>query len=161
MKILYTALLSLVILWSPAIFAKYCKYNDAGRVRSCEFKVTGLKNNSQIIISYTQQGWSLMAVIYIDEFVLVEGDARIKIGKNEPRTLEYVKTSRDVSGGKMVEAAVFLTSEDVLHEIANSSRAIRIYLPAAEAEDQVIKANDSRFDGLEDYIAETKAAVGL
>lgn len=161
MKTLYTIILAAAFLWTSPLYAEYCRYNDAGKVRSCEFKVTGLKKHSQIVVSYTQQGWSLMAVIYVDEFVFVEGDARLEIGKNEPRTLEYVNTRRDVVGGSMMEAGVFKISEEVLHEIANADGGIRIYLPALESEELRIKANDSRFSGLEDYIAETKAALGL
>lgn len=161
MKIFYTIILATAFLWTSPLYAEYCKYSDTGKVRSCEFKVTGLKKRSQIVISYTQQGWSLMAVIFLKEFVFVEGDARIEVGKNEPRTLEYVQTRRDVTGGQMMEAGVFKISEDLLHEIANADGGIRIYLSALESEERRIKANDSRFSGLDDYIVETKAALNL
>lgn len=161
MKTLCTILLTVVALWSAPVSAEFCRYDDAGRVRSCEFKVTGLKKQSQIVISYTQQGWSLMAVVFIDEFIFLEGDGRIEIGKKEPQVLEYVTTRRDVVSRGMMEAGVFRVDEELLHDIANSDGGIRIYMPASEGEEQKIKANDSRFSDLERYIAETKAALGI
>jgi len=150
-----------IALWSSPVSAGFCKYDSSGRVRSCEFKVTGLKKQSQVVISYTQEGWSLMAVIFIDEFVFVEGDASIKIGKRELQNLEYVATRRDVVVGGMMEAGVYKVNEEMLHQIANSDGGIRLYLAASESEDRVIKANASRFSDLEDYIAETKTVLGL
>lgn len=161
MKTFTAALLTLGIVWSLPAAAEFCRYDNSGKVRSCEFKVTGLKKQSQIVISYTQQGWSLMAVVFVDEFVFVEGDARIEIGKENTQNLEYVTTRRDVVPGGLMEAGVFKVSEELLHDIANSDGGIRIYLPASEGEEQRIKANDSRFSDLEEYIAETKTVLGL
>ena len=162
MKTLCTIILTVVFLWSSSLSAEYCKFDDTGRVRSCEFKISGLKKDSQIIISYTQTGWSLMAVVFVKEFVFVEGDASIKIGKSELQTMEYVTTRRDiVYGAGMMEAAVFRVSEELLHKLANSDGTVRLYLPAAESKDREIKATASKFSKLDEYIAETKLALGL
>lgn len=162
MKILYAITLTVIFLWSAPLSAEYCKYDDAGRVKSCEFKISGLKKDSQIIISYTQQGWSLMAVIFVKEFVFVEGEGRIEIGKKALQNMEYVTTRRDiVYGAGMMEAAVFRVSEELLHQLANSDGTVRIYLPATESKDRVIKATAGKFSELDEYIAETKEVLGL
>ncbi len=103
-----------------------------------------------------------MAAIFVTEFVMLEGDASVKLGRTELQGLEYVRTRRDMlTSGMYMEAGVYKVSEEFLHALANSKGTVRLYLPASESEDQKIKATAGKFSKLEDYIAETKAALGL
>ncbi len=103
-----------------------------------------------------------MAVVFVKDFVMVEGDASIRIGKGEIHNLEYVNTHRDITpGGMMMEAAIYRVSEELLQILGNSSGRIRFRLSASEAKDQEIKAMGGNFSELDEYIAETKATLGI
>ena len=93
---------------------------------------------------------------------MVEGDAKFKVRGHELQTIEYVTTARDVApGDQVVEAAVYKISEEQLLQLADASGKVKFTVSAAEAKDQVIKVQSVLFKELPEYIAETKAAVGL
>ena len=151
-----------MLLWSVSASAEYCKYDDAGNLRSCTYEaVEGLKG-TRFVASYTQQGWGLTIAVFIEDFVMLEGDARVKIRGHDEQTLEYVSTTRDIAPEDLVmEAAVYKVSEELLLQLADASGKVRFYLPANEAEEQYIKVQSVQFKELVDFVAETKAAIGL
>jgi len=162
MKILSRALIFAMLLWGVSASAEYCKYDDAGILRSCTYNaVEGLKG-TRFVVSYTRQGWALTVAIYVEEFVMLEGDARVKIRGHEEQTIEYVSTTRDIAPDDLVmEAAVFKVSEELLLQLADASGKVKFYVPALEAEELEIRVQSVQFKELADYVAETKAAVGL
>lgn len=160
---LYSGLLLLTIsLWSSPIFAEYCTVSKSG-TNLCRFSIAaGTANKASIMISYTNKGWSIMVAAFVDDWVMIEGDARIKIGKGEVQTIKHLITHKDiVDGGGLMEAAVYAVSEDMLHEIADSSGSVRLWLPALESEERKVKVWSGRFSKLNEFIAETKSVLGL
>ena len=151
-----------ILFWSATVSAEYCKYNDAGQLRSCTYEaVEGLKG-TRFVASYTRQGWALTIAIFVEEFVMLEGDARVKIRGHDEQTIEYVSTTRDVAPDDLVmEAAAYKVSEELLLQLADASGKVRFYVPALEAEELEIRVQSVQFRELVDYVAETKAAVGL
>ena len=62
MKSLLTTITAICLLFSPTAFAKYCTLKEDSNARSCVYRVDRIPKSTQIIISYTQQGWSMMIV---------------------------------------------------------------------------------------------------
>ena len=85
MKTIGTLILLALTLWSAPLFAEYCKVDTEDNKTSCIFKVDRIPKNTQIVISYTQQGWSMMIVVFRKEFALIEGD--LPSGRYEVRKL--------------------------------------------------------------------------
>ena len=162
MKTLCTILLTALFIWSAPLSAKYCKTDDAGNTRSCSYSAIGSPDKTQIIVSYTQQGWSMMFAVFVEEFVLIEGDAKFQVDKGEIRTLKHVNTHRDLTtDGLLMEAPIYSIDEALLHEIKNSGGKVRFWLTATESKDIEIDVWTRKFSKLDEYIAETKATLGL
>jgi len=141
--------------------AKYCKVNDEGKATSCLYKTKRTPDNAQIVISYTQQGWSMMIAIFLDEFSMIEGNARAKAKKGEEHTLEFVNIRRDMLyTGRVMEAPVYLVSEEMLHEFSNAKGKVRFWLNALDTKDVEVEVAAGLLSGVDDYIAETKSLLG-
>lgn len=103
-----------------------------------------------------------MVVIFLDEFAMVEDDAKVKIGKGEKQNMKFVTTHRDITPeGLVMEAAVYQVSEELLHNLSNADGKVRFYLAASQAKEQQVPVVASRFSKLDEYVAETKSALGL
>jgi hypothetical protein len=162
MKTLCTLLLTTLFLWSSPLAAEYCTTNDAGEVDSCILKINGLPKNTQVIISRLQEGWTLMLVVFLDEFAMVENDAKVQIGRGDKQNMKYITTHRDVTPeGQVMEAAVYQVTEELLHNLSNADGKVRFYLASSQAKVDRIPIVASRFSELDEYIAETQSALGL
>jgi hypothetical protein len=161
-KAIWTFILLTVFLWSSAAPAEYCKVGSGGKETSCVYKITRIPKNSQIIISYTQQGWSMMIVVFLEDFAMIEGDAKVKTKNGEMQNIEYVSTRRDMSGKRMMEAAVYIVSEELLRELGNAKGKIRFYLAGTNTKKDVeVEVAASNFKDIDAYISETKTLLGV
>ena len=140
--------------------AKYCKINDEGKATSCLYKTKRTPDNAQVVISYTRQGWSMMIAIFLDEFSMIDGNARAKIKKGGEHTLEFVNIRRDMLyTGRVMEAPVYLVSEEMLHELSNARGKVRFWLNALDTKDVEVEVAAGLFSDIDDYIAETKSLL--
>jgi hypothetical protein len=161
MKPITTILATLCIFWSPLALSEYCTVNEGNNARSCIFRVDRIPNNTQIIISYTQQGWSMMIAVFFDEFAIIEGTARVKFHKGETFEIEHVNTRRDMTPtGRMMEAAMYKVSEELLHEMGRASGKIRFYLATDVTGEEEVEVHAKLFSEIDNYIAETKEELG-
>jgi hypothetical protein len=162
MKTLLTIMFVAMFSWSAPVAAKFCNVNEAENKTLCRYKATRLPDNAQIFITYTDQGFSMMIVIFLKEFAMVEGDARMKTRKGEVQTLEYITTHHDMTPeGLMMEAAVYKVTEAMLRELGNARGKVKFWLPANDTKEQELKIAASKFEELEAYIEETKTILGL
>ena len=153
----------MILLWCPPVFAKYCTVKSEGSSRSCIYKVDRIPNNSQIIISYTKQGWSMLIVVFLDEFAIIEGPATVKTKKGEKQTIEHLTTQRDMTpGGRMMEAAIYKVSEELLRELGNAKGKVRFWLKGKQIKkDKEVEVAASLFSDLGEYIDETKTELSV
>jgi len=160
-KAIWTALFLAASIWSAPATATYCRVDTDENKTTCIYKADRIPKGTQIIISYTRQGYTLMIAVFLDEFAMVEGDAKVEIKNGEPRTLKYVSTRRDMTHGKMMEAAIYLVDESVLRELGQAKGKVHFYLANTDAKEDVdVKVAASNFDDIDAYIAETKAVLG-
>lgn len=149
-----------ILFWCSPAAAEYCTVKSAGNETSCIFKTKRNPKDSQIIISYTQQGWSMMIAVFLKEFAMIEGDSRVEIKKGPTHGIEYVSTRRDMTpGGRMMEAPVYLVSESLLHDLANAKGKTRFWLSAEKPREVEVEIAASLFSDIEAYIAETKTVL--
>lgn len=161
MKTLLTLFLATCLLWSPSAFSKYCSIKEGSNARSCVYRVDRIPKSTQIIISYTQQGWSMMIAVFFDEFAIIEGTAKVKIHKGDTFDIEHVSTRRDMTpGGRMMEAAIYRVSEELLREMGRAKGKIRIYLATDATGEEEIEVAAKLFHDLDAYIEETRAELG-
>lgn len=159
MKAIWMFVLLTVFLWSSVASAEYCKVGSGGKETSCVYKINS--KNSQIIISHTQRGWSMMIKVFLEDFAMIEGDAKVKTKNGEMQNIEYVSTSRDMAGRRTMEAAVYMVSEELLHELGNAKGKIRFYLAGTNTKQDVeVKVAASDFEDIDAYISETKSILG-
>ena len=162
MKTFLTFCLAACLLWTPSAFPKYCNMNEGGNARSCVYRVDRIPKNTQIIISYTQQGWSMMIAVFFDEFAIIEGTAKVKIHKGDTFDIEHVSTRRDMTpSGRMMEAAIYKVSEELLREMGRAKGKIRIYLATDVTGEEEVEVAAKLFHDLDAYIEETKAELGV
>jgi len=160
MKVFRTILILAATLWSAPVFANYCKVDTESETTSCIFKANYIPKNTQIIISYTQQGWSMLIVVFLDDFAIIEGDAKVQTKHGEPHTIKYVSTRRDMTHGKMMEAALYIIDESVLRELGQAKGKIHFYLANTDAKEDVdVEVAASNFEDIDAYIAETKTVL--
>ena len=160
MKSFWITILLALAFWSSTAFAEYCKVSPENSKTSCIYKINRIPRNTQIILSYTQQGWSMMIVVFRDEFAIIDGDARVATKDGEEYTIQHVSTRRDMVSGKMMEAALYMVSEQLLHDLAGAKGKVRFYLAADEVKKGVeVEVAASPFEDLEAYIAETKTML--
>jgi len=160
-KATWTALFLAAAIWSAPASATYCRVDTAENKTTCIYKADRIPKGTQIIVSYTRQGYTMMIVVFLDEFAMVEGDAKVETKHGEPRTLKYVSTRRDMTHGKMMEAAIYLVDEAVLRELGQAKGKVHFYLANTDAKEEVdVKVAASNFDDIGAYLAETKAVLG-
>lgn len=162
-KPLWALIPLLLLLWCPPVSAEYCTVKTEGKASSCIFKVDRIPNNSQIIISYTQQGWSMLIVVFLDEFAIIEGPATVKIKGSKKQLIEHVKTQRDMTpGGRMMEAAIFKVSEELLRELGSARGKVRFWLQGEEIKKDIeVEVAASLFSDMDAYLTETKTALSI
>ncbi|MGA9574385.1 MAG: hypothetical protein WBS20_10620 [Lysobacterales bacterium] len=161
MKAFWISIAFAIFFWSSAASAEYCMVSPENKT-SCIYKINRIPHNSQIIISYTQQGWSMMIVVFRDEFAIIEGDSRVETKHGEEQTIKYVSTRRDMVSGKMMEAALYMVTEPQLREWANASGKIRFYLAATalkKGKEVEVEVAAKNFADVDAYIAETKTVL--
>jgi hypothetical protein len=104
----------------------------------------------------------MMVAIFVDDWVMLEGDASIQMGDDKVRELKYITSHKDLTEqGALMEAVTFLVSEELLLEMQSSKGTFRITLPAKEADDLELKFWTKRYKKLDKFIAETKAALDI
>lgn len=163
MKFLLALLSLMVLLWCPLASAEYCKVNDEGKVKSCIYKVDRIPHNSQIVISYTRQGWSMLIVVFMDEFAIIEGPATVQTKGGKKHTLEHISTQRDmVSSGRMMEAAYYKVSEELLRELGQAKGKVRFWMQGEDIrKDKEVEVAASLFSDMDAYIEETKTKLAV
>ncbi len=161
-KAFWTVLLLAMVIWSAPASANYCRVDNEDSKTSCIYKADRIPKGTQIIISYTRQGFSMMIVVFRDEFAIIEGDAKVQTRHGEPHTIKYVSTRRDMTHGKMMEAALYLVDEEVLQELGQARGKIHFYLANTDAKKDVdVEVAASNFEDIADYIAETKSVLSV
>lgn len=161
MKTLWILVALTIFAWCSPASAKYCTVSTESEATSCVYKTKRNPKNTQVIISYTKQGWSMMIAVFLDEFAMIEGDAKARTKKGDEHKLEYVTIRRDMMyTGRVMEAPVYLVSEDLLHELSNAKGKVRFWLTALDTKDVEVEIAASLFSGVDDYIAETKSVLG-
>lgn len=159
-KAIWTILLLASIAWSVPASASFCKVDGADNQTSCIYRADRIPKGTQIIISYTRQGFSMMIAVFLDEFAIIEGDSRVQTKHGEPRTIKHVSTRRDMVQGKMMEAALYLVDEAVLQELGQAKGKIHFYLANTDAKKDVdVEVAASNFEDIDAYIAETKSVL--
>lgn len=160
MKTFWTLILLAIFLWSSPVSAEYCTVSSEGRSTSCVFKTKRTPKDAQIVVSYTQQGWSMMVAVFLKEFAMIEGDSKVKTKKGEMYSIEYVTTRRDMTpAGKVMEAPVYIASEELLHELSNAKGKVQFWLSAEKPKEVEAEFAASLFEDLDAYIAETKMVL--
>lgn len=162
MKIIWTFIIVMLFLWCSPVSAEYCTVKSDGKSTSCIYKISRIPKNTQIVISYTQQGWSMLIAVFLDEFVMIEGDATVKPGRGEIQSIEHVTTRRDMTPeGLLMEAPIYRVSEELLRELGNSRGKIRFWLAASESKDKEVEVAASLFSDIDEFIDETKAKLDI
>jgi hypothetical protein len=157
MKTFWTLILLAIFLWSSPVTAEYCTVSSGGNSTKCIFKTKSTPKNAQIVISYTQQGWSMMVAVFLEEFAMIEGDAKVETKKDEMYSLEFVTIRRDMThSGKVMEAPIYLASEELLHELSNAKGKVRFWLSAENPKEVEVEFAASLFEDLDAYVAETR-----
>ena len=162
MKTIWTFIFLSIFLWCSTASAKYCTVKPEKQSTSCIFKTKRNPKDAQIVVSYTQQGWSMMVAVFLKEdFAMIEGDSRAKTKKGEIHSLEYVTTRRDMTTtGRMMEAPVYLVTEALLHDLSNAKGKVRFWLSASDPKEVEVEFAASLFPELDAYVAETKMVLG-
>ena len=162
MKTLLTMLLVALFIWSPPLSAKFCKTDSSTGIVLCRFTdTTGRPHDATIAISLTKQGWAMTIALFLEDWIMLEGDAKVKVGKSDIQTIPYVNTHRDITAdNRLMEAGVYLVSEELLMEMNQSGGKITFWLPANDTEEQEIKFLALRFSKLDEFIEEAKTTLG-
>ena len=160
MKTFWTLILLAIFLWSSPVSAEYCTVSAEGNSTSCIFKTKRTPKNAQVVVSYTQQGWSMMVAVFLKEFAMLEGDSKVKTKKGEMYSLEYVTTRRDMTpAGKVMEAPVYIASEALLHELSSAKGKVRFWLSGENPKEVEAEFAASLFEDLDAYVAETRMVL--
>jgi hypothetical protein len=163
MKTNYILILAAIFLWCSPVSAEYCSTKADSKTTSCIYKIDRIQEGSQILISYTQQGWSMMIVVFMDEFAMIEGNATVKPGRGEEiQSIEYVTTRRDMTWqGLMMEAPLFKVSEQLLHDLGKANGKVRFWLSgSAIRKDKEVEVAAGLFSDIEAFITETRTELG-
>jgi len=159
-KTIWTILILAAAIWSAPASATYCKADTEDNKTTCIYKADRIPKNTQIVISYTRQGFSMMIVVFRKEFAMIEGDSKVETKDGEAYPLKYVSTTRDMTHGMMMEAALYLVDESVLQELGQAKGKVHFYLANTDAKEDVdVKVAASNFEDIGAYIAETKAVL--
>ena len=162
MKTIWTCIFLSIFLWCSTASAKYCTVKSGEESSSCIFKTKRTPKDAQIVVSYTQQGWSMMIAVFLKkDFAMIEGDSKAKTKNGEMHSLEYITIRRDMTTtGRMMEAPVYLVTEDLLHDLSNAKGKVRFYLSADDPKEVEVEFAASLFEELDAYVAETKMVLG-
>ncbi len=161
MKTIGTLILLALTLWSAPLFAEYCKVDAEENKTSCIYKIDRIPKNTQIVISYTQQGWSMLIVVFRKEFAIIEGDSIVTTKDGPEYPIKYVSTRRDMTQGMMMEAALYLIEEEALKGLAQAGGKVRFMLAnTVEKEPVEVEVAASQFEAIDAFIAETKTVLG-
>jgi hypothetical protein len=164
MKTILALGLVALFMWSSPVSAEFCKKKSTGNAISCMYKIDRIEKKSQIIFSYTRQGWSMMIVVFLEEFQMIEGSAKVKPGRGtDTQSIEYVTTRRDMTPeGEMMEAPIYKVSEELLHVLGKAKGRVKFWLPGGlSRKDLEVKLTGSLFSDIEAYITETKSELGV
>jgi hypothetical protein len=160
MKPFWTLILLAIFLWSSPVSAEYCTVSAEGKSTSCVFKTKRTPKDAQVVVSYTQQGWSMMVAVFLKEFAMIEGDSKVKTKNGEMYSLEYVTIHRDMTpSGKVMEAPVYIASEELLHELSSAKGKVRFWLSGEKPKEVEVEFAASLFEDLDAYVAETRMVL--
>jgi len=161
MKTIWTLILLALFFWSSPVLAEFCTVDSESNSTSCVFKTKRAPKDAQVIVTYTQQGWSMMvAVFFKKDFAMVEGDSRVTLKGGETFDLKYVSTRRDLTlDRRMMEAPVYLVSEDLLHALSNARGKVRFWLTAENPKEVEAEFSSGLFEDLDAYVAETRMVL--
>lgn len=163
MKALSTLLMLAMLTWAMPASAKFCTRDEASDALSCRYTDTnGRPHNAMMTISLSREGWSLMVAIFLDkDWLMLEGDGKLTFKDGTVLDLKHVKTHRDLTEReRLMEAAFFMVDEDLLHKIGSSKGSMFFTIPTEKGEVE-LKFWTKRFKEMDEFIAETKATVGL
>lgn len=160
-KSLWALMPSILLLWCIPASAEYCTVKSERETVTCIFKVERIENNSQLVISYTRQGWSMLIAVFVKDFAIIEGPATVELKNGDQYKIEHIKTQRDMTPeGRLMEAAIYTVSEDLLHELGNAKGKVRFYLQGEAIRKSIeVEVAASMFDDLDAYITETKTRL--
>lgn len=161
MKVFWVLISAALLFWGTPAAAEYCTVKSAGKETSCIFKTERTPKDTQVVFSYTQQGWSMMVAVFRKEFAMIEGDSRVEIKNGPTHTITYVSTRRDMtSNRRLMEAPVYLVSEELLHDLASAKGKTRFWLSAEKPKEVEVEIAASLFEDLDAYVEETKSVLG-
>jgi hypothetical protein len=160
MKTFLTLVLLAVFLWCSPVLAEFCNAGSESGATSCVFRTGDSSKDKRIVVTYTPQGWALTVTVTLDEFAMIEGDAKAQTKDGEMYNLEYVTTRRDVGYRREVkEMPVFLVSEAFLHELGSGKGKVTFLLSADNPKEVEVKFSSGKFDDIGAFIAETKIVL--
>jgi hypothetical protein len=161
MKSFWTLILLATFLWSSPVVAEFCTQGSEGKSTSCIFKTKRNPKDAQVVVSYTQQGWSMMVAVFLKkDFAMVSGDSRVTTKSGETFELEYISTRRDLTlDRRMMEAPVYLVSEELLHALSNTKGKVRFWLSAEKPKELEVEFSSGLFEDLDAYVAETRTVL--
>jgi len=161
MKAFWVLISASLLFWGSPAAAEYCSIESEGKDISCIFKTERTPKDTQVVISHTQQGWSMMVAVFLKEFAMIEGDSRVEIKKGPTHSIEYVTTRRDMTTDRrMMEAPVYLVSEELLHDLASAKGKAYFWLSAEKPKEVKVEVATSLFEDIDAYVEETKSVLG-
>ena len=160
MKAFWVPISAALLLWGTPAAAEYCTVKSAGKETSCIFKTERTPKDAQVVISYTQQGWSMMVAVFLKDFAMIEGDSRVEIKKGPTHSIEYISTRRDMTTNRrLMEAPVYLVSEELLHDLGSAKGKVRFWLSAEKPKEVEVEVAASLFEDIDAYMEETKEVL--
>lgn len=161
MKTIWTLILLALFFWSSPVLAEFCTVDSENSSTSCIFKTKRAPKDTQVIVSYTQQGWSMMvAVFFKKDFAMIEGDSRVTLKGGETFDIKYVSTRRDLTyDRRMMEAPVYIVGEDLLHALSSAKGKVRFWLTAEKPKEVEVEVSSGLFEDLDAYVAETRTVL--
>jgi len=103
----------------------------------------------------------MMVAVFLKDFAMIEGDSKVETSKDEMHSMKYVSTRRDIApSGKMMESAVYLVDEELLHTLGSSRGKVRFWLTAGDPKEVEVEVAAARFSEIDAYIAETRTVLG-
>jgi len=161
MKTFWTLTLLAMISWCSPVMAEFCTVDAEDNSTQCIFKTKRNPKNAQIVVSYTQQGWSMLVAVFLKEFAMVEGDSRVTTKDDKEYSLKYISTRRDMfPSGRVMEAPLYLATEEMLLKLSTAKGKVRVWLAAEDPEEVEVEFASSLFSDLDEYVAETKTVLG-
>ena len=158
MKTLLTLILLAIFFWYSPVFAEFCNVGSESGATSCTYKSDYSSKDARIAVTHTPQGWAMTVTVTLDEFAMIEGDAKVQTKGGEMYNIEYVSTRRDIAPRRTVrEMPVYLVSEAYLHELGNAKGKVTFLLSAEDPKEVEVKFSSGLFDDIDAFIAETKS----